>query len=308
MEYLLYYLVVFFVILFSIMFMSLLERKILGYIQMRKGPNFVGLLGMLQPISDAVKLFLKEEFLIGRGMNLMYFWVPFYMFSINLLIWFIYPFETDDLMFISEGFFIMCLLSLSVYYLMYMGWSSNSVYSILGAIRSMAQTISYEISLSLLFFFLFFFSSGSGFEEIEFYQFYFINFFFMWPLMGIWIILVCAELNRTPFDFAEGESELVSGFNVEYSGVKFSLIFMVEYSNMLFMSTLFIIYFLSNKLIFLYFILLWIFSMMLLSIRSMFPRFRYDLLMYLVWKEFMLYILGFFFLILIFEINIIYMN
>nr|YP_009045667.1 NADH dehydrogenase subunit 1 [Napialus hunanensis]AIC37460.1 NADH dehydrogenase subunit 1 [Napialus hunanensis] len=286
-------------VLIGVAFLTLLERKVLGYIQIRKGPNKVGILGILQPFAEAVKLFTKENTYPSMSNYLSYYYSPIVSFFLSLLIWMIIPYNIN-LFFFSLGIlFFLCCTSMGVYSIMIAGWSSNSNYALLGGLRAVAQTISYEVSMALIM--LSSILLILDFNLMKFYS-YQLNMWFiiiMFPLSLIWFSSSLAETNRTPFDFAEGESELVSGFNVEYSGGGFALIFMAEYSSILFMSLLFNILYLGGyelslifylKLVFLSYLFIWV--------RGTLPRFRYDKLMYLAWKIYLPLSLNFLFLYL----------
>nr|ALO77522.1 NADH deshydrogenase subunit 1 [Scydmaeninae sp. 840139] len=275
-------------ILVSVAFLTLMERKVLGYIQIRLGPNKVGFKGIIQPMSDAIKLFSKENmFPLYSNLNL-YYISPILNLMISLLLWLCMPFITNMLNFNYSILFFLCCSSLSVYMLMISGWSSNSNYSMLGALRSIAQMISYEVSMSLILIsFLFLILSLNIISLIKI-QMYMWLLFLCFPMSLIWIISSLAETNRTPFDFAEGESELVSGFNIEYSGGGFALIFLAEYSSILFMSMLSVMLFLgANLFSWMFFIKLSLISFFWIWVRGTLPRFRYDKLMYLAWKSFL---------------------
>nr|BAL14643.1 NADH dehydrogenase subunit 1 [Nipponoluciola cruciata] len=275
-------------VLIGVAFLTLFERKILGYIQIRKGPNKVGFMGLIQPFSDAIKLFCKEQSNPTMSNFVSYYFSPVFNLFISLLLWFCLPFFSGFLHFSLGFMFFLCCSSLSVYTIMIAGWSSNSNYSLLGGLRCVAQVISYEVSLAIILLsFLFLITSISIFDLMV-YQEYVWFFFISIPLSMIWFTSSLAETNRTPFDFAEGESELVSGFNVEYSGGGFALIFMAEYSSILFMSMLFVFLFFSGSLINLMFFYLVVFvSFMFIWVRGTLPRYRYDKLMYLAWKSFL---------------------
>nr|YP_009704176.1 NADH dehydrogenase subunit 1 [Prismognathus prossi]QEN73234.1 NADH dehydrogenase subunit 1 [Prismognathus prossi] len=275
-------------VLVSVAFLTLMERKVLGYIQLRKGPNKVGFIGFPQPFSDAVKLFSKEQmYPLMSNFNLYYFSPVFNLF-LALLIWFCIPLFSGFMSFSLGMLFFLCCASLSVYTVMMAGWSSNSNYSMLGSLRSVAQTISYEVSLALtLLSFLFLVSSLSLLDFMVFQDILWF-FFLYFPLSLVWFVSSLAETNRTPFDFAEGESELVSGFNVEYSGGGFALIFLAEYSSILFMSLMCCFLFLGgNYFSSMIFMLLGLMSFMWVWVRGTLPRFRYDKLMYLAWKSYL---------------------
>nr|YP_010183921.1 NADH dehydrogenase subunit 1 [Lispe assimilis]QVG62685.1 ND1 [Lispe assimilis] len=272
-------------VLVSEAFLTLLERKVLGYIQIRKGPNKLGLTGILQPFSDAIKLFSKEQIIPYKSNFFTYYFSPVLGLMLSLLIWMIIPYFMGFFSFTLGVFFFLCVTSISVYSVMIAGWSSNSSYAMLGSVRSMAQTISYEVSLALILFSLVFLVISFNFFMFSDFQNYIWFIFILFPMALCWFSSMMAETNRTPFDFAEGESELVSGFNVEYSSGGFALIFLAEYSSILFMSMLFTVMFLGSNLFSLMFYLKMIFiSFMFIWVRGSLPRFRYDKLMYMAWK------------------------
>nr|AWV84354.1 NADH dehydrogenase subunit 1 [Chonosia crassipennis] len=272
-------------ILIGVAFLTLLERKILSYIQIRKGPNKVGFMGILQPISDAIKLFLKEQTVPMLSNYFIYVISPIMGLFNSLLIWTLYPFLINCTSFNMGILFFFCCTSMGVYSIMISGWASNSNYSMLGCIRSVAQTISYEVSLVLIIL-----CPVLMIESYNLLDFYFIQdsvwfIFLMFPLSLCWISSSMAETNRSPFDFSEGESELVSGFNVEYSAAGFAFIFLAEYSSIIFMSMLFCIIFLGNKIdSFLFPVQITLLSFLFIWVRGTLPRYRYDKLMYLAWK------------------------
>nr|UGW52252.1 NADH dehydrogenase subunit 1 [Gonodactylellus sp. SIO BIC C12514] len=282
------YIILMICVLVSVAFFTLLERKVLGYIQIRKGPNKLGFIGILQPFADAVKLFTKEQALPVMSNFLPYYLSPIFSLFISLVVWLVIPYETGLMNFSLGSLFFLCCTSLGVYTLMSAGWSSNSKYALLGSIRAVAQTISYEVSLALILLSFIFLVGGFNLNLFSDYQSECWFAVLTLPLAGVWFVSCLAETNRTPFDFAEGESELVSGFNVEYSGGGFALIFLAEYSSILFMSALFVILFMGCspmslsfclKLVFIVFSFIWV--------RGTLPRFRYDKLMYLSWKSFL---------------------
>nr|UEV87002.1 NADH dehydrogenase subunit 1 [Gonodactylellus affinis] len=282
------YVVLMVCVLVSVAFFTLLERKVLGYIQIRKGPNKLGFIGILQPFADAVKLFTKEQALPMMSNFLPYYLSPIFSLFISLVVWLVIPYETGLMNFSLGSLFFLCCTSLGVYTLMGAGWSSNSKYALLGSIRAVSQTISYEVSLALILLSFIFLVGGFNLNLFSDYQYECWLLLLTLPLAGVWFVSCLAETNRTPFDFAEGESELVSGFNVEYSGGGFALIFLAEYSSILFMSALFVILFMGCspsslsfclKLVFIVFSFIWV--------RGTLPRFRYDKLMYLSWKSFL---------------------
>nr|YP_009870396.1 NADH dehydrogenase subunit 1 [Phytomia zonata]QKJ82612.1 NADH dehydrogenase subunit 1 [Phytomia zonata] len=281
-------------VLVSVAFLTLLERKVLGYIQIRKGPNKVGLMGIPQPFCDAIKLFTKEQTYPLLSNYISYYFSPVFSLFLSLLLWMCMPFFIKLFSFNLGLLFFMCCTSLGVYTVMIAGWSSNSNYALLGSLRSVAQTISYEVSLALILLSFIFLINNYNMLNFYYYQKYLWFFFMLYPLMFIWLTISLAETNRTPFDFAEGESELVSGFNVEYSSGGFALIFLSEYASILFMSMLFSLIFLGGDVfnVLFYFKLMFI-SFMFIWVRGTLPRFRYDKLMYLAWKGFLPFSLNF---------------
>nr|ANW36761.1 NADH dehydrogenase subunit 1 [Biston panterinaria] len=275
-------------VLIGVAFLTLLERKVLGYIQIRKGPNKVGLTGILQPFSDAVKLFTKEQTFPINSNYFCYYYSPVFSFVLSLMLWMLIPYYFNLVSFSLGMLFFFCCTSLGVYTVMIAGWSSNSNYSLLGGLRSVAQTISYEVSLALILMSSIVMVMDFSLFNFGVYQNMVWFLFIMFPLSLSLLSSMMAETNRTPFDFAEGESELVSGFNVEYSSGGFALIFLAEYSSILFMSMLFVLIYLGGyeinfffylKLVFVSFIFIWV--------RGTLPRYRYDKLMYLSWKSYL---------------------
>nr|QHZ87465.1 NADH dehydrogenase subunit 1 [Sympetrum eroticum] len=281
-------LILFICVLVGVAFLTLLERKVLGYIQIRKGPNKVGYCGVVQPFSDAIKLFTKEQTFPFTSNYLPYYFSPVFSLFISLLIWSVMPFYFGIYNFELGLLFFLCCTSVGVYTVMIAGWSSNSIYALLGGLRAVAQTISYEVSLALILISFIFLSNGYDLVMFYLYQDLIWFMFITFPLMIVWFASCLAETNRTPFDFAEGESELVSGFNIEYSSGGFALIFMAEYSSILFMSMLFVVLFLGGDFYsFLFIIKLVAVSFLFIWIRGTLPRYRYDKLMYLAWKSFL---------------------
>nr|YP_009268480.1 NADH dehydrogenase subunit 1 [Biston thibetaria]AIE11783.1 NADH dehydrogenase subunit 1 [Biston thibetaria] len=275
-------------VLIGVAFLTLLERKVLGYIQIRKGPNKVGLVGILQPFSDAIKLFTKEQTFPINSNYFCYYYSPVFSFVLSLMLWMLIPYYFNLVSFSLGMLFFFCCTSLGVYTVMIAGWSSNSNYSLLGGFRSVAQTISYEVSLALILM--------SGIVMVmDFSLFYFGVYqnmvwflFIMFPLSLSLLSSMMAETNRTPFDFAEGESELVSGFNVEYSSGGFALIFLAEYSSILFMSMLFVLIYLGGyEINFFFYLKLFFVSFIFIWVRGTFPQYRYNKLMYLSWKSYL---------------------
>nr|QNJ59958.1 NADH dehydrogenase subunit 1 [Trimerotropis pallidipennis] len=283
-------------VLISVAFLTLLERSVLGYIQIRKGPNKVGFLGIPQPFSDAIKLICKEQPIPFMSNYFLYYFSPIFNLMISLFVWSVFPYMTYMCSF-SYGFlFFLCCTSLSVYTLMIAGWSSNSNYSLLGSLRSVAQTISYEVSLALILLSLILLIGSFDMFDFMKFQLYCWFIIFCFPLSLSFFASCLAETNRTPFDFAEGESELVSGFNIEYGAGGFTLIFLAEYASIIFMSMLFSLVFLGGDFYsFLFFIKLSLVSFFFVWVRGTLPRFRYDKLMYLAWSSFLPLSLNFLF-------------
>nr|QWM97258.1 NADH dehydrogenase subunit 1 [Aulaconotus atronotatus] len=275
-------------VLVGVAFLTLLERKVLGYIQIRKGPNKVGLLGLMQPFSDAIKLFTKEQtYPLMSNFNLYYF-SPVMNLFLALFLWICMPFLSVNFSFNLTMLYFLSVSSLSVYTVMLAGWSSNSNYSLLGSLRAVAQTISYEVSLALILMSFLFLTSSLNMLDLMKYQKYIWFLFLLGPLCLMWVVSSLAETNRTPFDFAEGESELVSGFNVEYSSGGFAMIFLAEYASILFMSMICSMLFLgANLMNWSFFLKIGFMGFLWIWVRGTLPRFRYDKLMYLAWKSYL---------------------
>nr|UAM95681.1 NADH dehydrogenase subunit 1 [Coreamachilis songi] len=274
-------------VLVGVAFLTLLERKILGYIQIRKGPNKVGYMGIPQPFADAIKLFNKEQVYPTFSNYLPYYFSPVLSLFLSLIVWVIMPYLFNLTNFDLGLIFFLCCTSMGVYTVLAAGWSSNSKYALLGGLRAVAQTISYEVSLALILLSFIFLVGGFNLLNFKIYQDYVWFLFMAMPLAMCWLGSSLAETNRTPFDFAEGESELVSGFNVEYSSGGFALIFMAEYASILFMSMLFVVIFLGGDMSIMFYLKLVFISFIFIWVRGTLPRFRYDKLMYLAWKSFL---------------------
>lgn len=295
-------------LLIMVAFLTLLERKIISAIQRRKGPNVVGYAGLLQAIADGLKLFLKESIIPNLSNRLLFMFAPVFAFALSLISWCVIPFGSNKVFAdLNLGIlFLLAVSSLFVYGIIIGGWSSNSKYAFLGSLRSAAQVISYEVSIGLIILSICSISGSFNLIEIVKFQSY-------QPILnGNWLcitglVLYClamlAETNRPPFDLPESESELVSGYNVEYAGMPFALFFLGEYANIIFMSSLAVILFFGGWLPlfkfnvfnnFFYFehfsgffwfsVKVLIFLYFFIFVRATLPRYRYDQLMNFGWK------------------------
>nr|YP_010866032.1 NADH dehydrogenase subunit 1 [Piezodorus guildinii]WGT93140.1 NADH dehydrogenase subunit 1 [Piezodorus guildinii] len=286
--FLLIYVLMIICVLICVSFVTLLERKVLGYIQLRKGPNKLGFMGIVQPFSDGIKLFFKEQIFPYKSNNLIYYMSPIFLLIISFFMWSLYPFLYNVYNFNYGLLFFMVCTGMGVYGVMLSGWSSNSNYSLLGSLRSVAQVISYEVSMIMIMLCLVIFVFSYNLLDFMYYQTKCWFMFLSFPLFFCWLSSCLAETNRSPFDFAEGESELVSGFNVEYSSGGFAFIFLSEYMNIIFMSLLTNIIFMGCDLYsFMFYIKIMILVFWFIWVRGVLPRFRYDKLMYLTWKLFL---------------------
>nr|QTA71705.1 NADH dehydrogenase subunit 1 [Hyriopsis bialata] len=264
--------------LMAMAFLTLLERKSLAYMQLRKGPNKLGFIGLPQPLADAIKLLIKMNMTPIHSNPIPMYAAPLFALTLAITLWLLYP-TLNSSMHKSLGLLLLISISTTaVYPILMSGWSANSKYSLFGAMRVMAQTISYEIPMILTF--IFFALTPPSLDLASFTE---EPLKFNWelsvPMTLTLLISLLAETNRTPFDFAEGESELVSGFNTEYSSVKFAALFMAEYLNILFMSLMASVILMGSTF------LTPIFAFLFLLARGTMPRHRYDLMMTMAWKS-----------------------
>lgn len=289
-------------LLLSVAYFTIAERKIMGVIQRRKGPNVIGFVGLLQPLADGLKLFAKETILPSNSNIMIFLIAPILTFMLSLVGWAVIPFsETIVLADLNVGIlYLLATSSLSVYGILMAGWSSNSKYPFLGALRSAAQMISYEVSIGFIILNVSICAGSFNLSKIVIAQ---SNGWFILPLFPMFILFcvsMLAETNRHPFDLPEAEAELVSGYNVEYSAMTFALFFLGEYANMLLMSSFVTILFLGGWLppfdILIFNIFpgsFWFSLKAILGViffivtRATLPRYRYDQLMYVGWKCFL---------------------
>lgn len=301
-------------LLISVAYFTIAERKLMGSIQRRRGPNVIGFLGLLQPLADGLKLFVKETILPSNSNILIFIIAPILTFILSLIGWAVIPMSENIV--ISDlnlgVLYLFAVSSLSVYGIVMAGWSSNSKYPFLGSLRSAAQMISYEVSIGFIIVNICICTGSFNLSTIVLAQ---KNVWFIIPLFPMFILFyisMLAETNRHPFDLPEAEAELVSGYNVEYSAMTFALFFLGEYANMLLMSTFSSILFLGGWLpivnIFPFTVLpgsFWLSIKILLGVtffiltRAALPRYRYDQLMHIGWKSFLPLSLGY----LIFTVN-----
>ena len=289
-------------LLIFIAYLTYFERKVIGAMQLRKGPNVVGPFGLLQPIADGIKLLTKETIFPDNSSKFLFIFSPVLTFALALLAWAVIPLDYKVVLSdINVGLmYIFAISSLGIYGIIVAGWSSNSRYAFLGSLRSAAQMISYEVSIGLIIISVLLSSGSLNLTDIVLSQqnmWYVIPHF---PMFVIFFISTLAETNRAPFDLPEAESELVAGYNVEYSSMSFGLFFLGEYGNMILMSSMSTILFLGGwlppfesqyfdlipgylwfltKVVLLLFVFLWV--------RATLPRYRYDQLMTLGWKLFL---------------------
>lgn len=281
-------------LLIAVAYMTLVERKVIASIQRRKGPNVVGLFGLLQPFADALKLLIKETILPSVSNRLIFVIAPIITLLLSLMGWAVVPFGYGKVVSdINVGMlYIFGVSSLGVYGIIISGWSSNSRYAFLGALRSAAQMVSYEVSIGLIIINVLICCSSINLTKIVEGQetiWYIVPFYFIGVLF---FISALAETNRAPFDLPEAEAELVAGYFVEYSSMVFALFFIGEYGSILLMSVLTVLLFLGGWLFFInsiiFFSIKIVFVVVLfIWVRAAFPRFRYDQLMRLGWKVFL---------------------
>nr|ADZ36976.1 NADH dehydrogenase subunit 1 [Chamaeleo chamaeleon musae] len=280
-------------ILIAVAFLTLLERKTLSYMQLRKGPNIVGPQGILQPITDGVKLLIKEPVRPKQSSPIMFTAAPTLALTLSMFMWTPMPLPNPILTLNLGLLLLMTISSMMVYTTLLSGWASNSKYALMGALRAVAQMISYEITLGLILMCLTIQTGSYNLDLFSTTQEKSWLAVTTWPMMMMWYVSTLAETNRAPFDLTEGESELVSGFNVEYTGGMFALLFLSEYTNILLMNTLTCILFFnsgniqSNTFTSILMMKTLLLTMGFIWTRAAYPRFRYDQLMQLLWKQFL---------------------
>jgi NADH-quinone oxidoreductase subunit H len=289
-------------LLVAVAFLTYLERKVIASVQYRKGPNVVGFFGLLQPFADGIKLFSKETIIPASANKIIFVLAPMVTFSLSMVAWSVIPIDQGIVLSdINVGIlYIFAVSSLSIYGVIMAGWASNSKYAFLGALRSTAQMVSYEVSIGLVIVCVLLCVGSLNLQEIVMAQ---KNCWFLIPLFPMFIVFVIsalAETNRAPFDLPEDESALVAGYFTEYSSMLFAMFFLGEYSAMILMSSLGTILFLGGwlppfDLIFFnlipgfvwFFLKVGLLLFVFLWVRATLPRFRYDQLMRLGWKVFL---------------------
>ncbi len=289
-------------LLLSVAYMTYAERKVLGAMQRRMGPNVVGPLGLLQPFADGLKLLLKETILPTKANKFLFYFAPIITFGLSLSAWAVIPFQKDLVLAnINLGvLYLFAISSLSVYGIIIAGWASNSSYAFLGALRSAAQMVSYEVSIGFVLCSLLLAVGSLNLSKVVESQQHIWFVFPFFPLFIIFIISALAETNRAPFDLPEAEAELVSGYNVEYSAMTFALFYLAEYANMILLSAMAAILFLGGWLppfdvapfnwlpgVVWFFLKTASILFFFIWVRAAFPRYRYDQLMRIGWKVFL---------------------
>ena len=286
----------------GVAYLTLAERKVIGFMQIRIGPNRVGYFGLLQPIADGVKLLLKEIIIPSGSSKFLFVLAPIMALAPSLAAWAVVPFSDGVVLAdLNAGLlYILAMTSLGVYGVIIAGWASNSKYAFLGAVRSAAQIVSYEIAMGFALVCVLMVAQSMNLGDIVLGQQGgqgFLNWYVfpLFPMFLVYLISGVAETNRAPFDMAEGESEIVAGFHVEYSGMAFALFFLAEYANMILIAFLTSVMFLGGWLSPVPFLpdsFVWLLAkvsfilLLFLWFRATFPRYRYDQLMRLGWKVF----------------------
>ncbi|MCL2474047.1 MAG: NADH-quinone oxidoreductase subunit NuoH [Alphaproteobacteria bacterium] len=282
----------------AVAYLTYAERKVLAAMQLRKGPNVVGPFGVLQPVADGIKLLGKEMILPAEADKIIFVGAPIFAFFISLIAWAVIPFG-DGLVLadINVGLlYLIAVSSLCVYGILFAGWSSNSKYPFLSSLRAVAQLISYELVIGVVFVCVILFAGSLNLSEIvKSQEDGWFAFTLLFPIFIIYIIAVLAETNRHPFDLPEGESEIVAGFHTEYSSMAFAMFFLSEYANMILLSSIAVLLFLGGWLspipaldfipgIIWFFVKVALFLFIFLWVRATLPRYRYDQLMSIGWK------------------------
>jgi NADH-quinone oxidoreductase subunit H len=275
-------------LLITIAFFTLAERKVMGAIQRRRGPQIVGMWGVLQPFADGLKLIIKEVLIPSKSNRVLYCIAPALTLFLSFIGWVVIPFSSEVLLFgVSSLLYILVVSSLGLYGVLLAGWASNSKYAMFGSLRAVAQMVSYELSISLICMPVILLSGSLSLNSIVYMQKNAGIFLFtLLPVAGIFLVAILAETNRSPFDLPEAEAELVAGYNVEYSSVLFAAFFLGEYGNILLMSGLFVLLFLGGFVCSIPIVAEFCFSIKVIIVcfffvfvRANLPRFRFDQLM-----------------------------